>query len=110
MRTHWCIRGRAVDVAALIAAEPRVVCRSRNVLAPSLSALSSPVTCSGDPHARMGASVVGLWALLRCCLNSRFEPPSCRCRADETYQLLAGIITFGERIPELLTTVQVGGC
>lgn len=31
-----------------------------------------------------------------------------KCRAYETYQLLAGLITFGERAAELLTTVQVG--
>ncbi|KAL4434124.1 hypothetical protein ABPG75_000565 [Micractinium tetrahymenae] len=29
-----------------------------------------------------------------------------KCRGYETYQLLARVITFGERIPELLTTVQ----
>ncbi|PRW58885.1 small subunit processome component 20-like protein [Chlorella sorokiniana] len=29
-----------------------------------------------------------------------------KCRAYETYQLLAGLITFGERAAELLTTVQ----
>jgi hypothetical protein len=34
-----------------------------------------------------------------------------KCRAYETYQLLASIISFGDRIAELLTTVQVrGGC
>ena len=33
-----------------------------------------------------------------------------KCRAYETYQLLAGLVTFGQRIPELLTTVQVGSC
>ena len=32
-----------------------------------------------------------------------------KCRAYETYQLLAGLITFGERAAELLTTVQVRG-
>ncbi|KAL4860053.1 Small subunit processome component 20 [Chlorella vulgaris] len=29
-----------------------------------------------------------------------------RCRAYETYQLLASVVTFGERVGELLTTVQ----
>ena len=32
-----------------------------------------------------------------------------KCRAYETYQLLASIISFGDRIAELLTTVQVRG-
>jgi hypothetical protein len=32
-----------------------------------------------------------------------------RCRAYETYQLLASVVTFGERVGELLTTVQVSG-
>ena len=31
-----------------------------------------------------------------------------KCRGYETYQLLAGVVAFGERVPQLLTTVQVG--
>ena len=31
-----------------------------------------------------------------------------KCRGYETYQLLAGVVAFGARIPQLLTTVQVG--